>query len=89
MGSPPRSLRSPNDDQPAVSELRQTTLSDGSTLSLRVDPVSLAALEAAKQAGSTTGHGALPDLEEVPLLLVVLEARVDGIEARLMRLEDA
>jgi hypothetical protein len=56
-------------------------------LRLVVDPVALAALRAAQRAGidSPASFGSLPDLDELPLRVVALEARLDWVE-REMRL---
>jgi hypothetical protein len=49
---------------------------------LWVDPVALAALEASRAAGgSPAGYGALPALDELPLRVLVIEARLDRLEA--------
>jgi hypothetical protein len=58
-------------------------------LTLTVDPVSLAALAAAKAAGmeKPTDIPMLPEAEDLPLRLVCLEARVDQLGRQLARLE--
>lgn len=58
-------------------------------LRLVVDPVAQAAIDAARAAGinSPASTGGLPDMDELPLLFVTLQVRVELIEARLDRLE--
>jgi hypothetical protein len=58
-------------------------------LSLTVDPVSLAALAAAREAGmeKPTDIPMLPEADDLPLRLVCLEARVDQLGRQLARLE--
>jgi hypothetical protein len=56
-------------------------------MTLNVDPVSLAALSLAREAGieRASDFGALPDLDELPLRVVCLEARMEQLEQKLGR----
>lgn len=55
-------------------------------LVLFVDPVALAALEAARAAGGTpSDFGALPSLEELPLRVLGIEARLEMVEGAIGR----
>lgn len=58
-------------------------------LRLVVDPVAQAAIDLARQAriSSPASFGGLPSLDDLPLLCVTLQCRVEVIEARLDRLE--
>lgn len=66
-------------------EIRRGLDADGNPIELRVDPVSLAALAASREAGGGTGYGALPDIDEVPLRIVVIEARLESLERAIGR----
>ena len=60
---------------------------------LYVDPVSLAALEAVREAVGMSGRplmpvgASLPDIEDLPLEFAVLQTRFEMLEARVTRLE--
>jgi hypothetical protein len=70
-------------------ETRRGTADDGSELELRVDPLALQALAAAREAGGSPGsYGALPQPDELPLMVVVIETRLDMFERRLDLVED-
>jgi hypothetical protein len=67
-------------------ELRTGRAPDGSVIELRVDPVSLAALEAARRAGgSPASYSPLPELEEVPLRILEIETRLEIAEDKIER----
>jgi hypothetical protein len=74
-----------NSSETYRAEVRRAELPDGSNLELRVDPVALAALAAARAAGITSpgSTGGLPDLEEVPLRLVCVEMQVESQAGRI------
>jgi len=59
-------------------------------LRLVIDPVALAALHTARDAGieQASDFGALPDLDELPLRVVCLEMRVEQLERKLGRYVD-
>lgn len=72
-------------DGRVTAEIRRGFAEDGSEIELRVDPVSLAALAASRAAGGGTGYGALPDIDEIPLRIVVIETRLEMLEGELAR----
>jgi hypothetical protein len=66
---------------PVRAELREGIGDDGAPLRLVVDPVALAALAAARADGGRPAEfGALPALDELPLMHVALTIRVELIE---------
>ena len=67
-------------------ETRRGTADDGSPIELRVDPLSLEALAAAREAGgSPASYGALPAIDELPLRVVVIETRLEILVAEIAR----
>lgn len=64
-----------------VCAVERVAIVNGEEMRLWVDPIALAALRASAAAGGGTDFGALPTLEEIPLRVLVIEARLDQLEA--------
>jgi hypothetical protein len=69
---------------PVEAEVRES-----GELRLVVDPIALSALAVARAAGvdQPTQLGQLPQADDLPLAVVVIEARLDVLEARLDQVE--
>lgn len=74
--------------RPVEAERREGVGPNGEPLTLYIDPIALRALDAARaqqtwHGGSPGTWGQLPEPEELPLKFVLLEMRVERLEAHI------